>query len=135
MAIRRTKAQLESINQLARERQEERERQQMARDEMREKLHEAEKIAGQLSDFGPITEWLDSLVCADYIEDYGYTRELNEERDSLKEQLEAFPEEPPRIENAMDQLKYEFFIANFSKIPLDALEWVVKTVNDKKLPV
>jgi len=67
--------------------------------------------------------------------DYGYTGDLKAEVESLTERLEAYPAELPKIENMVDEKKYEFFMANFAKIPLDALEWVVATVDKNKLAV
>ena len=66
---------------------------------------------------------------------YEELENANEEIESLWKRLEACPDKLPNIESAMDQLKFEFFVDNFSKIPLDALEWVVKTVNENKIPV
>lgn len=67
--------------------------------------------------------------------DYGYTGDLKDKIQALEEQLELYPDKPPKIENAMDALKFEFFMANFAKIPLESLEWVVKTVNENKITV
>ena len=67
--------------------------------------------------------------------DYGYTGDLKDEIRALQERLESFPDKPPGIENAMDELKFAFFVENFAKIPLESLEWVVKTVNENKITV
>lgn len=98
-------------------------------------LADAEILAKELDDYAQIRDWFDDLCNADAIEGYGYTVELKEEIESLNERLYAYPAELPKIENMVDQAKYEFFTANFSKIPLDALEWVVATVAKNKLAV
>ena len=66
---------------------------------------------------------------------YGYTEELKDEIEGLKEKLSDCPDEMPEIQNLMDQTKYDFFMANFAKIPLESLEWVVATVDKNKIPV
>ena len=81
-------------------------------------------------------DWIiDWIKQCDELEEYGFTGDLEDEIKALQERLEAYPDKPPRIENAMDEKKFEFFIDNFSKIPLDALEWIVKTVDENKIPV
>ena len=81
-------------------------------------------------------DWIiDWIKQCDELEEYGFTGDLKDEIRALKERLEDYPDDPPKIESAMDQLKFEFFVDNFSKIPLDALEWVVKTVDENKIPV
>lgn len=100
--------------------------------ECRELLEKALYIAKTEGNIGWVLSWATSR---DELEGYGYTVELHEEIDSLKERMEAYPAELPKIENAMDEKKYEFFMANFSKIPLDALEYVVETVAKNKLHV
>lgn len=67
--------------------------------------------------------------------DYGYLGDLKDEIKALEAVVFNYPDDPPKIESAMDQLKFEFFVDNFSKIPLDALEWIVKTVDENKIPV
>jgi hypothetical protein len=66
---------------------------------------------------------------------YGYTEELKGEIEELKKRLKNVPDEMPEIQNLMDQTKYDFFVANFAKIPLEALEWIVSTVDKNKLTV
>lgn len=96
-------------------------------------LNEALKLA---TDTKNNVEWiLDWAGRQEELSEYGYTVELHEEIESLKERLEAYPAELPKIENMVDEAKYEFFMANFSKIPLEALEWIVSTVDKNKLAV
>jgi len=98
-------------------------------------LADAEILAKELGDHVQIRDWFDDLCTAGVIEDYGYTVELKEEIASLRERLEQYPSDFPKIANAMDQLKFEFFATNFAKIPLEALEWIVATVDKNKLAV
>lgn len=132
MAMRRTKSQKNNSKTVPRTRGDE-PTMNGTRKECHDLLNQAFDIAtAKANNISWIIDWVGQC---DELEEYGFTGDLKDEIWALKERLEAFPDELPTIENAMDQLKYEFFMANFAKIPLDALEWVVKTVNENKLPV
>lgn len=104
-----------------------------SRAECHDLLNQAFEIATERqNNIGWIIDW---IQCCDELEEYGFTGDLKDEIRALQERLELYPNEPPKIENAMDQIKFEFFVQHFSKIPLDALEWVVKTVNENKILV
>lgn len=67
--------------------------------------------------------------------EYGYTVELEEEIEELEKRLADVPDNLPEIANLADQMKLDFFCANFAKIPLTALEWVVAEVEKKNIAV
>ena len=101
--------------------------------ECREHLEAAYKIAiEETNNVGWITAW---AIGKEELEGYGYTVELQEEIDSLREKLGRLPDNLPQIVNAADGMKLEFFFENFAKIPLAALEWIVAGVENKKIVV
>lgn len=103
------------------------------RKECHDLLNQAFEIAtAKANNISWIIDWVEQC---DELEEYGFTGDLKDEIQALQERLESFPDKPPRIENAMDELKFAFFVENFAKIPLESLEWVVKTVNENKITV
>lgn len=135
MAVRRTKAQKESLDKLQNERSTFAQRLILAQTEIGEKFKEIAILVNEFGLQNCATQEMDEFIDSCDIEDYGYTLELKESAEALEERLELYPAELPKIGNIVDQTKYEFFAANFAKIPLEALEWIVSTVDKNKLSV
>ena len=99
----------------------------------RKLLDEALELAiGEHNNIEWILDWASEQ---DDLSEYGYKTGLEDTIEELEKRLEAYHAELPEIENIVDEMKFEFFVANFKKIPLKSLEWIVKTVDKNKLTV
>ena len=71
-----------------------------------------------------ITEWVDDI---DFVEGYGYTEELEDEIEYLRERLTdlTLQNDLPKVISLNDSMKIEFFLKNFNKFTERDLERIV----------